>query len=358
MTTTNLSELQALWRDERAKCITGSDVAALFGMGMFGKSPMTVYMAKVSPVDGTYDSPDKKRKWGLLHEHNLALAFEAKHPELKLIRPGIAGFARATKCPWVGVSPDGIAVRRDDPKKAVAYWEAKSTEIFFRHQWGDEDTDEIPTGYLLQTAHGMMVFDLRPQFPLAHLDPTAASLSDLDYSGIDRAYVSTLIGQGEDRKYVIMRNAIMEDKILKRESKFWNEHVLGGVPPALDTSDATSRYLRELFPSHRTEAVAEASDLQELMLVAYFAEKKLHEEHEKAMELVKNQLIKEIGDNSGIVGRCGRVSFKGSLRATTKWKELAIEAKIPDALIEKYTTQTVVRNFRGTPAKVSADKEE
>lgn len=100
------------------------------------------------------------------------------------------------------------ALSRDD--NTIGY-EAKTAGIMnpwnAKDNWGDAGTDEIPDNYIIQCHHQMIV------------------------SNLDMVYVPALIGGRGRIMYKVRRNEKLCDHILKSVERFWNESVLGDIPP-------------------------------------------------------------------------------------------------------------------------------
>jgi predicted phage-related endonuclease len=122
------------------------------------------------------------------------------------------------------------------PEGILAIVEIKSSGIVgfgTGHHWGDDDDPKIPIGYELQCRHYELV------------------------SGIREAYLVGLLGG----RGLTIRNVPWDDDyaeyLLDIESRFWNEHILTGIPPEPDGSESANETLKSLYPRGDEEKEAE-----------------------------------------------------------------------------------------------------
>lgn len=83
---------------------------------------------------------------------------------------------------------------------------------------GERDGDNIPIEYLIQVQHYIHV------------------------TGYSYAFIAVLIGGNDYRWKVIKRDGNLISALIKLEADFWN-HVQRCIPPEIDGSEATSKYL-------------------------------------------------------------------------------------------------------------------
>ncbi len=101
-----------------------------------------------------------------------------------------------------------------------ALLECKTASAYLAKDWED---DEIPEPYLVQVQHYLGV------------------------TGYEKAYIAVLIGGQRFVWKEIERDEELIDMIFEAEVHFWNYHVLGNNPPALDGSSAAEQYLKERY---------------------------------------------------------------------------------------------------------------
>lgn len=211
--------------------------------------------------------------------------------------------------------------------------ELKTASRYVAHRWGDDGTDQVPEEYLAQVQVQMAI--------------RRAIGQPCD----DSADIAALI-DGEFRIYTLPWDAELASGLLTIGARFWRRHIIGGEPPAVDASEAASRWLADRYPRvARPETVESTPEADRW--AAQLAEAKSLLKQAEAMEAeAKANLQALIGDASGIRGEWGRASWsdcKG--RATTNWKDVAAEAGVSQDLIERHTNRSPYRMFRFTPAK-------
>lgn len=218
----------------RRSGIGGSDAAAILGLSTFA-TPLDIFLEKTSKEEPADDEMTEAQYWGHIHEENVAqewakrmtaegrrvvvqpAATSMTHPEHEFIRGNIDRWA------IVDGAREGL--------------EVKTANEFVKHLWGDEESDKLPDYYLIQVLHYMLV------------------------TGLQRWHVAVLIGGNKFRKYVVERDEQLIAHLLDAELRFWNEHVLAGVPPAaINLEDVKRLYSRDngtpiIAPAEIVEAV-------------------------------------------------------------------------------------------------------
>lgn len=179
--------------------------------------------------------------------------------------------------------------------------------------YGEPGTDEVPEHVLLQVAHQMAVMDA------------------------DEADVAAIIGGRPGVSiYHIKRHAGLEAGVIEREAEFW-QHVISRTEPPLDTSEATARALRAMYPADDGTVLDATPDLVALVdrLAAARAAKKVADENERA---ASTALLDVIKNASGITGLLAAKKNKDSERVD--WPSVAkdyrrlLEGKVPTEDLE------------------------
>jgi predicted phage-related endonuclease len=165
--------------------------------------------------------------------------------------------------------------------------------------WGREGTDEVPSAYIVQCQHYMAV------------------------TGFDLWYVAVLIGGSDFRVYEIRSDHELQEWMRERLLEWWNEHIVYGRRPPMDSSEGTRRWLRHRFP-HDSGLMIPADAAANMAAVDLWrarAEKKQLEDDERKLE---HYLYEQIGDASGIEGAGWRATWKRA-RDTKKtdWEAVA-----------------------------------
>ena len=205
--------------------IGGSDVAALLGLSPY-KSPVQLWAEKVGHPGfehaqgihlrlGQHLEPfvaaEYERATGLVAKVHPDPIFHAEHPFF---------FAHVDRL----IQTDPACTNRvGGLTLADTVLECKTSGAFNKGDWGEAHTDQVPTPYMLQCAWYMAL------------------------TQCNRADVAVLIGNQDFRLYRLHRNMELESAMLDHAKRFWEECVLGGVPPTpKSTLDASI-----LYPLHK-----------------------------------------------------------------------------------------------------------
>lgn len=88
--------------------------------------------------------------------------------------------------------------------------ECKTAGYNAKKDWGQPGTDQVPLHYLVQTQHYLAV------------------------TGCEAADVAVLIAGSDFRIYTIKRDEGIVKHLIEQERKFWEEHVLKDIEPAIE----------------------------------------------------------------------------------------------------------------------------
>lgn len=198
---------------ERKTGIGGSDVAAICGLSQW-RTPLDVYLSK---IDESYEKEQKNQKeynkfiyWGNKLEAVVRKEYEDLTGETIILPEKLM---RKSDMDFMIANVDGIIFNKN------AILECKTASAYKISEWGDSGTDAIPTPYLLQVAHYALV-------------------ANADYVDI-----AVLLGGNDFRIYKYQRNENLEKYLMRKEERFWNEHVLKRIPPeASDKKDIKTLY--------------------------------------------------------------------------------------------------------------------
>lgn len=193
------------WHADRRLGVGGSESAAAIGMSKW-KSPYQLYCEKIGdaePQDETWDMARGKAMEGLLRQH-FANTFnvEVLLPVKSMV---------SEKYPWMRYNPDGFAGNVLAELKTARY----STG------WGTAGTDEVPTEYLIQCQHGLIV------------------------TGLEIARPSVSIAYGEPVYYEVPFDKELAEMIIDGTHAFW-QHVLDRNPPDAKTNEDCARKFRNV----------------------------------------------------------------------------------------------------------------
>lgn len=291
----------------RRSGLGGSDIGAVAGLNPY-KNALDVWRAKVEGFEQP-DNPNMKR--GRLLERAVLDWYEGE-------KEFILGYPGTVRHPRVDIAlatPDAVCEYTSDKLSIEpVVVEAKTASWRVAHHWGEPGTDQIPESYHAQVTWTMGVVGakgcdvpvlLAEEFQLYHVD-----------------FDPELFGQ-----------------LLELGKKFWRDHVVTGVPPAIDGSESCAEWLKEKL-HQRSEEVLEASGSAEVQrwLERYRQADLVEEQAKNAKREARNHLELAIGEFAGL--RCGdaRISWRQSKNtAKTDWEAVAKEANVSPVLVEKHT---------------------
>lgn len=286
------------WLAERRTGIGGSDAAAVLGLSPW-RSSFDVWLEKIGEAP-----PNKGNEamwWGSALESLIARRYaETKsrtiwNPE-RLYRHPDHNILIAT--------PDRMVLNRADAVPRLAAiergLEVKTASAYATEDWGEEGTDAIPTHYLVQCVHYMMV------------------------TGYERWDVAALLGGSDFRVYTIQRDRELEDRIRERLLAWWERHVVGGERPPLQ-GEGADRWVRERFPKE-TLAVAPA-DSEAAKWSRRLREARYQIETAEVDKLeAENNLKNIIADRAGLEGDDWRVTWKKAKDSNiVDWRAVAVQ---------------------------------
>ena len=198
---------------------------------------------------------------------------------------------RHPEIPWAVASLDRVSARKGDRRIVEIKWDPWAR--FSRAAEG------IPPHVVEQVQWQLLVRG----------DDWVAEVAVLQGSHVDRYEVTPDKGFQRDLLYIVER--------------FRTEHLLTGVPPKVDGSEATRKAIARLYPDDNGEQMPPTAELRALMgelQQAIPAEKAATEE----VGRLKNAIRSALGDHSGAESDEWRISFRKSKpRRTTDWRALA-----------------------------------
>lgn len=263
---------EAHWHALRAKDLTSTDIAALFGLSPYATA-IDVWHNKRDGV--TASVPDNERmKWGRRLEsvvaHGiaedqgwLAHAFD-EYGRLPEHRVG-------SSFDFVVYDPAGDFILEIKTVDALAY----------RHGWTvEDDFVEAPAHIELQLQHQLLV------------------------SGLRVGYIGALIGG--NRVELLRREAddAVHAAILQRAAEFWRS-IESGTPPPVVTADDARAYIRRATTISPGTLLDWRGDAEpQALLSAYQDAKRAAKEAEDAADVLKAELL-------GRIGNAERVMFDG-----------------------------------------------
>lgn len=202
-----------------------SDVAALLGLSPYA-TPLSVYARVVG--EAVEDKPTPAMLRGTVLEGPV-LDMYAIREKVELQR---AVSLRDASRPWFRVSMDALALA---PQHGARVVEAKTAGMEQAPQWGEDGTDWVPQGYLLQV-----------QLYL-HVGLRLGAVEE------DTAHLAALVA-GDLRVYPIRYSPRIGQAAMEALERFWRDHVEPRRPPPATTPadvEAVGRLYRRSTEAHR-----------------------------------------------------------------------------------------------------------
>ena len=248
--TNNLSREE--WLKYRTKGTGGSDVSIIAGINPF-KSAHQLWLEKTGQIEpektdseyahfGTLLEPIVRREF----TQRTGIRVRQKHMLLQ-----------SEEYPFMFADLDGVINENGE----TAVFEAKTASAYKQEVW----EEGVPAPYILQVQHYMAV------------------------TGAKRTYIAALVGGNHFYHHAVERDEEMIGKIVAMEKYFWETHVLGGMEPMPDGSEATTNY----FNSRFRESNGETVELPEEALAVCIEYDRLSEEL-KRMEEAKNAAANQL----------------------------------------------------------------
>lgn len=189
----------------RETYLGGSDIAAIMGLGAYGKTPYSTYLAKIGEVHEEMDPQRKKflerrKRWEGPIVEMLREEFDAEIV-------GINHRYQDSEHPFLAAEID---FEWRDHDGAIQNGEIKTVSPFAFGEsagWGEPGTDEIPVHYAAQVMHGLGITQRT--------------------TGI----VAAMVGLDSMIFYRVERDDETIADMRERAVDFWQHHVIPRVPP-------------------------------------------------------------------------------------------------------------------------------
>lgn len=272
----------------RKSGLGGSDAAAACGLSKW-KTPHELFLEKVSDTLQE-DEETFAQLRGNLFEPVVAQMYKRK-TGVDLHEPRET--VKHHKHSFLFANIDYCLAQQ--PKYLVECKTVNERSFYKNIMWGDEGTSSIPYEYLFQCAHYAMIYDAE---------------------AVD---IPVLIGLDDFKIYTYKRNAELEAELLAREIKFWEEHVLKGVPPdPITYDDALSQ-----FPLSNGLQLKATPQLEHAC-IKYSNLKREIKEKQKEADVLKNIITREMSVNEYLVSSDGSqlASWKTQTRKALNQKTL------------------------------------
>ncbi len=281
----------------------GSDCAAALGLSPW-KTPVALYYEKRRALEGLppedTETPVKARgkRWEAVA---LEMLVEA------LLERGVRAAVGETNVrrldsehPWMRAEIDAVLGTDDDrPWNA----EIKTVSPFNAREWGDPESDEIPTHYAAQVQWGLMV------------------------TGRQTCVVGALFGADVMKPYVVERDEEVIAWLRQGAIDFWNNHVLAKVPP--QPLKATDMAL--LYPAAR-DTIVTADDALTGTVMRYRALQAEIKARQAEADWLEFQVMQAMGDASVLsVGGEPKPAFTWREESGPFLDQAKLKAQFPEA---------------------------
>jgi len=276
------------WLEWRRGGLGGSDVPALMGHpSVKGKGPFSVWTSKMYGDEQAQDDDSAER--GRYLEDGVA-RWVANRLGVELLGPVCL---EALERPWVRASLDNHFFRPG------LEWAGPSVlEIKTDRRW--RDWENGPPQRVLDQVRWQMLVANAPDAEVGVYLPTADRFAH----------------------WTIERDYDAEADILRVAERFWNDHVVTGIPPVPDGSAECADWLSEKYaeysPRSREASQQEAAILHALLGARQMA--KWVSDNEKALA---NQAKAIIGPDEEIVWPGGRATWKADVSGRRRLRVLA-----------------------------------
>jgi putative phage-type endonuclease len=206
------------WLQYRTGGIGGSDVSIIAGINPF-KSVHQLWLEKTGQIE-LEEGSSEYAHFGTLLEPIVRKEF-TERTGIKVRQKHM--LLQSEEYPFMFADLDGV-INEDG---GLCIFEAKTASAYKQDVW----EDGVPAPYILQVQHYMAV------------------------TGARRTYIAALVGGNHFFYHVVERDEEMIAKIIAMEKYFWETHVIGGVEPIPDGSDATTEYFNSRFSTSNGKTI-------------------------------------------------------------------------------------------------------
>ncbi len=265
MTQYDIAANEKEWLALRSKGLGGSDIGSVLGLNHW-KSPFQLWAEKTGQVEPDDISDHIPIIVGNELEETVARLFE-RESGLKVQRDNKTHYHK--DYPFLLANID----RKIIGQKALL--ECKTTSVFNKDEWTE---DEVPVSYLLQVQHYLNV---------------------LDY---DVAYIAVLIGNTNFVYKKIKRDDELIEIYQAKAVNFWEEHVVKGIPPEIDGSDASTAFISKMYSDDYEESATEL-DVRTVRLIDELMEMKEDKKLiDKSIKEKENRIKDYLGSRKATYG--------------------------------------------------------
>lgn len=304
-------------REQRAKRLTATDMAAVLGLSKY-KTPYDVWAIKTGKVPEDYQGSEAADLGLRLQDGLLDLAAD------RLGEGIIRNQWRTGDHPHLGATLDAITQTTNEPVEAKTHGLLNARALDMS-QWGEDGSDVVPDEHVIQVTVQMIV--------------TSAKAANL---------IALLSGFGT-RLYRIPYIPIIADEIQEKASEFWEKHVQADVPPPAPNG-APMEILKRM-PREAGKSIEVSDELAEEYAIAHQLLKDAEERADRAKSLVRKVMAESHAEiATSKVGKFKDGLCAGAMRLNTE----AMKEAHPDLVAKFMQRGADYRRFTFTAAKGGA----
>jgi putative phage-type endonuclease len=292
------------WLEQRRKGIGGSDASVVCGVNQY-KSPVELFMEKTG--QSLPEEAGEAAYWGTQLEALVKSEF-TRRTGIKVVE--VNKLLRSGEYPFMLANLDGVCKH---PEYGSCVFEAKTASAYKAGEW--EET--IPQEYMLQLQH---------------------YLSVTGYAG---AYIAVLIGGNTFKWSYIKRDEELISNLIQWESDFW-ELVRADIPPPLDGSEASAKYLKKRYPNSVQHSKVKLPESAKVLIREYDEACEKGDAFSEQKQRAENLLKEMLGENETGVAGNRIITWKSVSQERLDGK--ALKADQP-TLYSQYANKTSYRRF-------------
>lgn len=282
---------------DRAKYLGGSDIAAVLGISPW-RTPLDLWADKIKPRLEVEHKPALSRgiRWEGVVAEMLVERLKADGHTVEVV--GTNNRYKDSEHGFMAAEID-FEVKLDGAEE-ITNVELKTVHPFKMREWGESDSDNMPTHYTAQVMWGLGVTKRR--------------------SGI----LAALFGADELRAYPVMRDDETVAALRQHGLQFWENHVLTGIAPAPITIRDTEKLFRE---DDGSTLLADPTLAEWLMRMRYIrAEIKAREAEAEVLEF---QIRRAMGVSTHVVMPNGKTACEWKFRSGSYLDEAGLKEAHP-----------------------------
>lgn len=298
------------WLDWRRKGIGGSDASVVCGINRY-KSPVELWLEKTNQLP--YQEAGEAAYWGTQLETLVKTEF-TKRTGIE-VKP-VHQLLQSETHPFMLANLDGECIH---PAYGKCVFEAKTASAYKSSEW----EEAIPESYVLQVQHYMAV------------------------TGYAGTYIAVLIGGNTFRWKFIERDDELITMLIQLETDFWR-HVQTMVPPPLDGSEASAKFLNERFPNSLSKSKILLPESASALIEQYESASEMIRQHSEQKQEAENKLKEMLGEHE--IGTVGDRIITWKSISQERLDSKTLKSEHP-TLYKKYANPTSYRRFsiKATP---------